>query len=78
MAHFFVYLSSANKRTTSTINESLDTIGMEVVNHLALLLGALGFPLTIHLLESELDGFDELFDLRLMNKDVVRGDANLS
>ena len=78
VTHIFIHFTAANKRATRPIDKFFDSICVEVIDHFSLVLGALGLALTIHLLESELDALNKIFHLRLVHKNIVRRDADLT
>ena len=78
MAHFFVYFSTTNERTACPIDKVFDSIGMEVIDHLALILAAFRLPFAVHHFEFSLHRLDEFFNFRLMHKHVVGSDTDLS
>ena len=78
MAHLLIHFTAANKGASRPIDKVFDSICVEVIDHFSLELSALGLPLTVHLLESELNALNELFYLGLVHKNVVRCDADLA
>ena len=54
--------SATNECATCPIDQVFDSVGMEVIDHLALIFTAFGF-LTVHLLKLDLDLFNEFLNL---------------
>ena len=62
VASFSVSFSATNECATGSIDQVLDSVAMEVIDHLALILTAIGL-LTVHLFKLDLNLLNEFFDL---------------